>query len=195
MEKNRLNLKYPTVVEGKYDKIKLSAVVATPIITLGGFSAFNSAEKKDELEAFAKAGGLIVLTDSDKAGTFIRGRLKSLLPGCELVNVYAPAVKGKDNRRNHTNKEGVLGVESADCDALYEILKPLEGNTPPHRFLDRQKAYADGVCGRAESSKVRIDICRRLSLPENLTAGLLIEYINNFITKKEYDSIINKDNQ
>lgn len=37
----KLSLEYPVVVEGKYDKIKLDAIVATPIITLDGFSFFN----------------------------------------------------------------------------------------------------------------------------------------------------------
>ena len=42
----KLSLEYPVVVEGKYDKIKLDAIVATPIITLDGFSFFNDKKKQ-----------------------------------------------------------------------------------------------------------------------------------------------------
>jgi ribonuclease M5 len=42
----KLNLKYPVIVEGKYDKAKLSLVVASPIITLEGFSIFKNEDKK-----------------------------------------------------------------------------------------------------------------------------------------------------
>ena len=186
METDKLMLKYPLVVEGKYDKIKLANIISSPIIPLGGFSAFNSAEKQDELRAFGKSGGLIVLTDSDKAGTFIRGRLKGLLPDCELINVFAPAIKGIDARRNHTNKEGVLGVESLDSGILYELLKPLQSYVSTGFYLTRQRAYADGLCGGRDSSSVRKSLCQILSLPESISASLLIKYINNFVKEDEY---------
>ena len=58
----RLNLKYPVIVEGKYDKAKLSAVVSSPIITLDGFSVFNNEEKKSILKKLSNDNGVIVLT-------------------------------------------------------------------------------------------------------------------------------------
>ena len=42
----RLKLKYPVVVEGKYDKAKVSLVVSTSVIPLNGFSVFSDIEKK-----------------------------------------------------------------------------------------------------------------------------------------------------
>ena len=42
----KLKLKYPVVVEGKYDKAKVSLIVSTPIISLDGFSVFNNSEKQ-----------------------------------------------------------------------------------------------------------------------------------------------------
>ena len=47
MEKHeRLVLKYPVLVEGKYDRIKLSNVVASPILTADGFAVFTVRRKK-----------------------------------------------------------------------------------------------------------------------------------------------------
>ena len=42
----KISLKYPVVVEGKYDKSKVSIVVSSPIIALDGFSVFSNQEKK-----------------------------------------------------------------------------------------------------------------------------------------------------
>ncbi len=192
MAKEKLNLKYPLVVEGKYDKIRLSGIVESPIITLGGFSTFNSKEKLTELTAFGKSGGLIILTDSDKAGNFIRGKLKGLLSGIDLINVFAPKVYGRDSRRNHNSREGILGIESLDSDMLYNLLKPLEGEIIKNNYLTKQKAYTDGICGNSNSSLLRKRLCSHLSLPEGISASTLIEYINNFVTEQEYTILLGK---
>lgn len=185
MERKKLELRYPVVVEGKYDKIRLASFVSSPIITLGGFSAFNNKEKLTELRVFGR-NGLIILTDSDKAGVFIRGKLKGLLGGVELINVYTPVIKGSDARRNHVVKDGVLGVESVDSDLLYGLLLPFEGERNVSPFLTKSGAFADGICGRENSSEVRKALCRVWGLPETVSANMLIEYINCFTDEKSY---------
>lgn len=185
MQRKTLELSYPIVVEGKYDKIRLAGFVSSPIITLGGFSAFNSKETIETLRTFGK-NGLIILTDSDKAGVFIRGKLKGLLGDVKLINVYTPVIKGSDSRRNHVVKDGVLGVESVDSDILYDLLKPLENQTPKKAFLTRSVAFADGICGRNESSVIRKKLCREFAIPESVNANMLIEYINAFVSEDDY---------
>ena len=44
MEKLRIAL--PVIVEGKYDKIRLSGILDAVILTTGGFGVFNHAETK-----------------------------------------------------------------------------------------------------------------------------------------------------
>ena len=39
-----IKLKQAVVVEGKYDKIKLSSIIDAPIIVTNGFSIFNDKE-------------------------------------------------------------------------------------------------------------------------------------------------------
>ena len=80
----KLNLKYPVIVEGKYDKAKLSLVVSSPIITLDGFSIFKNEEKKDLLKRLSNEKGIVLLADSDRAGNFLRSKLKGILKG----NIY-----------------------------------------------------------------------------------------------------------
>ena len=82
----KLSLEYPVVVEGKYDKIKLDAIIATPIITLDGFSFFNNKKKQQLFRKYAE-NGIIILTDSDRAGAFIRSKLRGYTKGT-IINVY-----------------------------------------------------------------------------------------------------------
>ena len=63
------------VVEGKYDKIKLSSIIDAPIIVTNGFAIFNDKEKLSYINRVAKSKGLVILTDSDNAGFMIRKRI------------------------------------------------------------------------------------------------------------------------
>ena len=63
MDKPRITL--PIIVEGRYDKIKLSSIVDADIITTDGFSLFNNKEKLAMLRRLADGNGVIVLTDPD----------------------------------------------------------------------------------------------------------------------------------
>ncbi|MBQ6043797.1 MAG: DUF4093 domain-containing protein [Clostridia bacterium] len=193
MPKDKLELLYPVAVEGKYDKIRLSNVVSSPIIVLNGFSAFKSDETLSLLKAYGKEG-IILLTDPDNAGTFIRGKLKSLLGGVKIFNVYAPAIIGADSRRNHVCKEGVLGVESTDEQTLYDLLLPFSHTKRRENpaFLTPGRAYADKLTGCSGSSDLRTSLCAVLGLPGNISAKALIEYINDNLTEPEYVSVLEK---
>ena len=83
------------VVEGKYDKIKLSSMVDGVIICTGGFRVYKDKEMQAMLRALAKKQGLAVLTDSDTAGFKIRGFLRSIC-GKENIN-------SKSNSRKYSN--------------------------------------------------------------------------------------------
>ena len=40
-----MTIKFPIIVEGKYDKIKLDSIVSAKVITTEGFGIFNDREK------------------------------------------------------------------------------------------------------------------------------------------------------
>ena len=75
-----LEISRPIIVEGKYDKIKLSRIVKANIITTDGFGIFSKEEKNLLIRRLGEARGVIVLTDSDGAGLVIRNHLRNLLP-------------------------------------------------------------------------------------------------------------------
>ena len=53
------------IVEGKYDKIKLSSIVDAVIIITNGFGIFKDEEKLGLIRYYAQKTGIIILTDSD----------------------------------------------------------------------------------------------------------------------------------
>ena len=67
-----LKIRQPIIVEGRYDKAKLASLVDATIITTDGFDIFRDKEKLDMIRRLARRDGVIVLTDSDRAGFLIR---------------------------------------------------------------------------------------------------------------------------
>ena len=80
------------IVEGKYDKIKLSSILDAVILVTNGFHIFHDAEKMSLIRYYAKTTGVIILTDSDTAGFKIRHYLKGAVHEGKLYG-------GKINRQ------------------------------------------------------------------------------------------------
>lgn len=189
----RLNLKYPLIVEGKYDKAKVSLVVSSSIIALDGFSIFNNKEKQMLLKKLSRSGGIILLTDSDRAGNFLRSKLKDMIKG-QIFNVYTPAISGKERRKKEKSADGLLGVEGISSMVIYELLKPFSVDGQSHDSISLTKGdfYSDGFSGTENSSEMRARLARELSLPESLTSNALLEAINLLISKDEYETAVKK---
>ena len=88
------------IVEGKYDKIRLSSLIDALIITTDGFGIFKNKEKMNLLRRLARTRGLLVITDSDSAGFVIRNHLRSCIPPELIKNAYIPDVAGKERRKS-----------------------------------------------------------------------------------------------
>ena len=191
----KLKLRCPVAVEGKYDKIKLDAVVETPIFVLNGFSVFSDGEKQALLKRVCMETGLILLTDSDRAGQFLRSRLKGMLPspdtpeGKRVYQVYAPSVQGKEKRKKAPSADGILGVEGTDTDTLYELLLPFAADSIERTGAGVTPAewYADGFSGTDNASGKRVLLARMLNLPETMTGKALLEAVNLLIPREQYE--------
>ena len=194
-QKDKLLIPYPVVVEGKYDKIRLSNIIDTQIIVTDGFGVFRKEEKRLLLRRLAAASPLIVLTDSDGGGLVIRNRLRSLIPQDKLINLYIPEVKGREKRKTEDSREGLLGVEGIDTETLYSILEPYAESGEEHTDkggITRADMYADGLMGGKGSAEKRKRLCVRCSLPQNISTSSLLEALNLLYSLEEYRSIVNQ---
>ena len=84
----KLKIKEAVVVEGKYDKIKLSSMIDTMIVETGGFHIFQDPEQLALIRRLAGTQGVIILTDSDGAGFVIRNYLTGAIPNGVVKHGY-----------------------------------------------------------------------------------------------------------
>ena len=98
------------IVEGKYDKAKLSSLVDATIVTTDGFDVFRDREKLAYIRALAEKNGVIILTDSDAAGFRIRAHIAGAVDPEKITHVYIPDIFGKERRKAQPSAEGKLGA-------------------------------------------------------------------------------------
>jgi len=193
---NRISINEVVVVEGKYDKIRLSSVLDAVIITTEGFGIFKNKEKQALLRRMAKERGLLLMTDSDSAGFVIRNFLRGCVPASQLRHVYIPQLKGKEARKEEHSKEGLLGVEGMDTQTILDALERAgvdvygEGTKKEPACIDKQRLFDDGFVGVGNSAELRGRLAQRLGLPVSLTANALIEAINILCTESEYEAAV-----
>lgn len=184
------------VVEGKYDQIKLSSLIDGVIIRTDGFRIYKDKEKSALLRTLGKQKGLLVLTDSDRAGFQLRGYIRSIAKDADIKQVYIPQIKGKERRKERPGKENLLGVEGIDAQTLYALLQKAgvsvqkETAEDDARRITKLDFFEDGLSGGADAAKKRALLLKHLGLPSYLTANALLEVINSMMTYEAYRRFI-----
>lgn len=187
------------IVEGRYDKIKLSSIIDGVIIATDGFRIYKDKEKCALIRHYAKTTGIIILTDSDSAGFQIRGYLKNIVGNeskDKIINVYIPDIFGKERRKSKPSKEGKLGVEGVDTQTLIKAFEKagIEGgehkeNKDP---ITRADLYEDGLMGKPESTKMRRQLLKQFEFPELMSTGAMLDLLNSAVTREEYKETVGK---
>ena len=189
---DKLKIALPIIVEGRYDKIKLTSIVDGNVITTDGFAIFNDKEKLALLRRMAQ-DGVILLCDPDGGGAQIRRFLSGALPAEKIYHLHIPAIPGKERRKKVGGRAGTLGVEGVDADLLRSLLAPFAGEAPPARAgLTKADLYADGLSGGEGSAERRAALCERLSLPKNLTPNAFLAAVNLLCTEEEYRAALSE---
>ena len=147
------------VVEGKYDKIKLSSIVDGLIIETDGFGIYNDREKLELLRKLAPVRGVLILTDSDAAGFQIRSYLNGCLPKGTVKHAYIPDIYGKEKRKDHVSKEGKLGVEGIDAGLIIKALEAAGvsaiSTDDEKRRISKTDLFELGLTGGTDSAERR----------------------------------------
>ncbi len=182
------------VVEGRYDKNTLSQVVDATIVETGGFGVFHNQERVDFIRRLAEKRGIILLTDSDGAGFLIRNHLKGILPKEQIKQAYIPDVYGKERRKRKGGKEGKLGVEGMKPEVLLEVLRHAgatfvgESTAKPTAAITKADLLEKGLIG-PNSAEKRMELLKRLSLPEHLTPNAMLEVLNLLLSREEFENL------
>lgn len=186
-------LKYPLIVEGKYDKATLCNLVEGEIFLTDGFRIYKNKDMLALIRRLASQGPVAVLTDSDRAGFAIRGHLAGVIPPERLIQVYTPEIYGKERRKAAPSAEGKLGVEGMPPETLLAVLEQaglLEGHdAPAPAVITKADLYRLGLSGGPGSAEKRRALCRRLDLPQGLSANALSGVLSRMISPEELERL------
>ena len=193
----KLKLSQIIVVEGKYDAIKLDSFVDALIIPVHGFSIFKDDEKKQLLKTLGEKNGIILLTDSDRAGFKIRTYIQNICRKAKITDVYIPQIAGKESRKASPSKEGTLGVEGINRDILIRCFA--DAGITADGVADVRRSdmtYVDlfelGLSGTDNAAANREKVCRALNIPTKLSKKSFLEVLNRMTDKNQLEQIVNK---
>ena len=185
-----IKIKQAIIVEGKYDKIKLSGIIDAPIIQTDGFGIFKDKELQCLIRNLAEKRGILVLTDSDSAGFRIRSFIGSTVDTKNIVHAYIPDIFGKESRKTEPSKEGKLGVEGVSEEIIMKALANAgvlcETAEEPERPITKLDLYELGFTGGLDSAKKRAALLKYYSFPARLSANALVKVLNSITTYDQF---------
>jgi ribonuclease M5 len=189
-------IRYPIIVEGKYDKIKIDSLFDATVIVTNGFAIFNKNELLSLIRSLAeREGKIIILTDSDGGGHLIRSHIKTAISPDKIINLYTPKTQGKEKRKREASKEGYLGVEGISAEVLCDILSPFttdEVEKVDKVPITKADLYALGLSGRDDSAQKRETVLKALNLPHDMSPNAMISAVNILFSKEEFVEKVEK---
>ena len=186
----KLKVPFPVIVEGKYDKLRLSSVIEAQIIATDGFGIFKNHEKAALLRALARKTPLIVLTDPDGAGRLIRSHISGILPKDKIICLHIPKIAGKEKRKKEASAEGLLGVEGVERELIYNLFLPYTDEKMTQKIEENPLSPAilcrDGLTGAPDSQAKRDAVGAVFGLPGGMNAKAFLAAVKCVATYDEY---------
>lgn len=190
-----IKINQAVIVEGRYDKIKLSSIIDGLIIETNGFSIFKDKEKQRLIRRLADEKGILIMTDSDSAGFKIRSFLGGSIPGDKIYHAYIPDIFGKEKRKTEYSKEGKLGVEGVPLQVITEALERAGVLYESREDIQRREItnvdlYEYGLSGTPDCKQRKEKLLRFLDLPVRLSTSSLVKLLNTFMTYEDFTKSI-----
>lgn len=190
-----IKLDKAVIVEGKYDKIKLSGFIDAVIIETDGFRIFSNSEKKALIRRLAETNGIIIMTDSDAAGFKIRNYIRNIAADGEIINVYIPDVFGKEKRKTEPSKEGKLGVEGISEEIIRDAMEKAGVYHTQTQNINKRQVFVtdlfeDGLTGTDNAKERKYKLLSILGLPSRISNTQLLKLINTFMSYDDYKKAV-----
>ncbi len=151
-----LTVKEAIIVEGRYDKIKLSGIVNAPIIETGGFRVFSDKEKQSLIRQIAAKRGILVLTERKPH------RSKEGLRGVEGV----------------TGEVIIRAIRQSGATVLGE-------ETRERQPVTKADLCLLGLAGGENAAVRRQALLKELNLPTYLSANAMLTALNCLFSPEE----------
>lgn len=194
-----IKIKEAVIVEGAYDKIKLSSYIDAVIYETGGFSVMSNEERLNTIKALARTTGIVIFTDSDSAGFRIRHFLNERIKDGVVKNAYIPDVEGKEKRKRVGGREGLLGVEGMTGEIIIKALsdagctEDCDEKKEKTDVFTSADLYALGLSGRDDSKSKREELLKMLKLPTKMSTKLMCDVLSRTVTMDEVKKMLNSD--
>lgn len=188
----KIKISQAVIVEGRYDKLKLSNIIDAFIIETNGFGIFKDKKKLSFIKRIANERGIIVLTDSDHAGFMIRNYISSGVPKDKIINVYIPDIKGKEKRKDKPSKEGKLGVEGMSAQILLQALKGADvaySKSVNENPVTNYDLFSLSLSGTPNAKQNKKKLLQKMNLPEYLSTNSLLTYVNSQMSREAFFEI------
>ena len=159
------------------------------IIQTNGFGIYKNQELLELIRYYARTTGILILTDSDRAGFQIRNYIRGAVPDGEIKNIYIPDVFGKERRKVKPSAEGKLGVEGMEAEILREAFRKAGVLTEEKNLsepITKTDLYLAGFSGISNSTERRRAFQKKLGLPANLSASALLDVLNSMMSREEF---------
>lgn len=186
-----MRIKETVIVEGNYDKIKIISAVDANVIVTDGFRIFKNKEMQALIKRIAQTDGIVVFTDSDRAGFIIRNFIKSCTAGERVLHAFIPEIKGKEKRKDAPGKEGLLGVEGVNNEIIIDALKKSgvsfegEDKEETKESITKLDLYKAGLYGTENSKEKRMAFLKEHGLPQKISPNMLVDVLNTLFTKED----------
>lgn len=190
-----LKINEAVIVEGRYDKLKLSNLLDTLIIETNGFAIYKDKEKLKFIRRLANERGIVILTDSDHSGFQIRNYVAAGIPKEKIKHIYIPDILGKEKRKAQPSKEGKLGVEGMNDELLLNLFVKAGIDSKTTDVVNPVTTYDLfdlGLSGTPNAKLNKKKLLKKLDLPEFLSTNSLLSYINSSMSKEEFVSLCNE---
>lgn len=181
---DKLHIDKLIIVEGKYDKIRLENIVDATVIAVNGFRVFNDLKLRETLRALSK-NGVIILTDSDRAGYKIRVFLSGILSGCEITDVFVPQIQGKERRKQEMSAEGFLGIEGIPDQILRSCLLKFCSDSSRKGCITTSDLFELGYTGCSGARERKNALLKYLGVQTDISNKFFLRILNERFTKSE----------
>ena len=190
-----IKIKEAIIVEGRYDKIKLSSIVDAPIIETNGFRIFSDKEKQSLIRQIANVRGILVFTDSDGAGFIIRNFIKGAIDKSKIKHCYIPQIEGKEKRKSQKSKEGFLGVEGVSDEVIITAIKnrgatEIGEEKVPENKITKADLFVLGLTGAENADYNRKRLLKHLNMPSYLSTNAMLTALNCLYSVEELKDIL-----
>lgn len=184
-----IKVKEAVIVEGKYDKIKLSNILDGLIVEINGFGIYKDKNRMKFIRKLAEERGIIIITDSDHSGFQLRNFIASSVGKDKVKHIYIPDVYGKEKRKDKPSKEGKIGVEGISDDVLRELFEKggvvfLDANS--ENRITNYDLFEAGLSGVPNATQNKKKLLKKLNLPEFLSTNSLLSYLNSVMSRDEF---------